>query len=85
MEKRVKTSFEIDGVTLVSVRDYEVEACIKDNDVMHIHFGDGIMSLDPDSLKSKEIMRSKVQTSTTGGKNYCLVSYKWEPNLVPND
>jgi len=85
MERRVTDPFTIDGVVLVSVKSYDVDHCIKNKEVFHILVGDERMTMDPDSLVDKEIMRSKTFKSKTGGKDYELVTYKWEPNLVPND
>ncbi len=83
MKKRVKTLFQND--TLVSVRDYEVEECIKKNDAMHISFEDKTMTLDPHSLKNKVVMTSKLFKSTAGGKDYKLITFKWDPNIEYDD
>lgn len=85
MERRVTKPYVIDGITLVSVKDYDVDACIKNKEVLHIKYGDGIMTMDPESLVSKEIMRSGIFKSKTGGQDYCLVSYKWDPNISYDD
>lgn len=83
MRKPVKTLFQ--NGTLVSVRDYEVEGCIKRNDAMHIVFGDQTMTMDPDSLRDKKVLTSDIIPSSYGNKGYRLISYKWEPNIEFDD
>lgn len=85
MRKLVKTLFNYRDKVLVSVRDYEVEECIKKNDVMHIVFGDEIMTLDPHSLKTKVVLTSDTMSSKTGGKGYKLISFEWNPNINYDD
>lgn len=83
MRKLVKTLFQND--TLVSVRDYEVAECIRKNDVMHICFQDKVMTMDPHSLKEKVVLTSGHIPGRNGTKGYCLVSYKWDPNIEYDD
>lgn len=83
MQKRVKTLFQ--NNTLVSVRDYEVEECIKKNDAMHIMFEDQTMTLDPHSLKEKQVFTSEPIQSKYGNSGYRLIAYKWDPNIVFDD
>lgn len=83
MKKRVEKLFQND--TLVSVRDYEVKKCIDTNDVMHIEFGDEVMTLDPHSLENKQVLVSETFKSKFGGKGYKLISYKWNPNIRYDD
>jgi hypothetical protein len=85
MERRVTKPYVVDGITLVSVKDYDVDYCIKNKEVLHIKYLDGVMTMDPDSLVSKEVMRSGFFKSKTGGQDYRLVSYKWEPNISNDD
>lgn len=82
MRKRVKKLFQNNA--LVSVRDYEVEKCLKRNDVMHIEFEDKVMTLDPHSLKTKQILVSEPFPSNFG-RAYRLISYKWDPNVDYDD
>lgn len=82
MRKRVEKLFQND--TLVSVRDYEVEKCIKRKDAMHIEYGDEVMTMDPQSLKNKQVSVSDPFPSQFG-KEYRLINYKWEPNISYDD
>lgn len=82
MRKRVEKLFQND--TLVSVRDYEVKKCIDRKDAMHIEYGDEVMTMDPESLKTKQVLVSDIIPSNFG-KSYKLISYKWEPNLSYDD
>jgi hypothetical protein len=70
---------------LVSVRNYEVEECIKKNDAMHIVHGDKIMTMDPHSLQTKQRGTSDVFKSQHGGKDYFLINYLWVPNIYEDD
>ncbi len=85
MERRVTSPYYVDGILLVAVKDYDVDKCIKDKEVLHIKLEDGVMTMDPESLVSKEVSRSRLFISKHGGKDYRLVSYKWEPNLNSDD
>ena len=68
-----------------ALRSHEVEECIKKNEVMHITWKGETMTMDPASLKSKQIGRSKELTSKDGKHKFYLIDYYWEPNLVNND
>lgn len=85
MEKRIKKLFDHKGRLLASVRDYEVEKCLKDNDVMHIMFQDDVMSLDPDSLRNKKIITTGPIPAKYGGTGYYLINYLWQPNIRYDD
>lgn len=81
MERTVK---KIDPVTgQFALRNYEVEKCIKAKDVMHCKHGDEVMTMDPESLISKQIGRSK-ELSDVNGPFY-LIDYIWDPNLYGDD
>ncbi len=83
MRKIVRTLFNHDS--MVSVRDYEIEECIRKNDAMHIVFEDKVMTMDPKSLEDKIVMTTGPFPSKTGGKGYMLHTYKWEPNISNDD
>lgn len=83
MKKIVKTLFMND--TMVSIRDYELEECVRKNDAMHIHFEDKVMTMDPHSLESKILKTSGPFNSKTGRKGYMLHTYKWDPNIEYDD
>lgn len=83
MRKTVKTLFQ--NGSLVSVRDYEVEECIRKQDTMDIVFEDQIMTLSPQSLKNKVVMTSGPFPSKNGSKGYMLFTYKWNPNIENDD
>ncbi len=87
MRKVVKKLYEskYNEDVLVSVRNYEVEACIKKNDAMHIVFGDETMTMDPHSLQNKQKGTSQVFKSQVGGKDYFLINYLWSPNIYEDD
>lgn len=70
---------------MASVRDYEVEKCIKSNDIMHIIFEDKCMTLSPKSLKEKVLSKSDLIKSQNSNKDYHLINYKWEPNVENDD
>jgi hypothetical protein len=65
---------------LAEVRDYDVDSCINLNKHLEIVYFDESMILSPEELKTKIKSISKVFNSKTGGKNYKLYGYKWEPN-----
>ena len=69
----------------VDVKDYDVEKCISTNDFLHIVHNGETMTLSPKSLKEKRLYVSKPFQSRTGGKDYRLYSYKWEPNKIEDD
>lgn len=85
MKKPVISSFEIDNVKLVSVRDYEIQKCIENNENMDIIHDGETMTLSPKSLIEKVITVSKLQKSKTGGQDYCLHSFVWNPNKEEDD
>jgi len=68
---------------LFALRNHEVEDCIKKNDVMHCIHGDETMSMDPESLKSKQLGRSPWITDESG--DFYVIDYRWTPNIIPND
>lgn len=83
MRKVVKTLFS--NNSLVSVRDYEVEECIRKKDALHIVFEDKTMTMDPSSLEKKVVMTSGPFPSKNGSKGYMLLTYKWNPNIEYDD
>jgi hypothetical protein len=61
-------------------KSYDVESCIEQGRNMHIIYEGEIMVLTPEELVSKLVSKSATQISKTGGLNYKLYGYYWEPN-----
>jgi hypothetical protein len=63
----------------IDIRDYVVKKCIEKNENLEITHGVDKMILTPKELKSDMSGISKLFQSKTGGKDYRLVSYIWNP------
>lgn len=74
MKKQIKKIYK----GLASVRDYEVEKCIKNNESMTIIYDGDAMTLSPEQLKTERVGVSSVLKSQYGN-DYVLFNYRWEP------
>jgi hypothetical protein len=81
MRKIVKVLYK----NMAPVRDYEVKSCIKKNESMIVIYNNKEMTLSVDDLKNKRVSISGLMASRTGGRDYRLYYYNWEPNLVNHD
>jgi hypothetical protein len=63
----------------VDVRNYVVQSCIDKNENLEITHGVDKMILTPKELKHDLTGVSKLFQSKTGGRDYRLVSYMWNP------
>lgn len=77
MRKQIKTIYK----GLASVRDYEVEQCIKKNESMTIIYDGDAMTLSPEQLKTERVGMSSLMKSQYG-KDYVLFNYPWEPEQI---
>lgn len=85
-EKAIKATEVEPGKTIVFVKDYHVDECIKKKEVFHVDHDGKTMTLDPDTLVSREWFRTKKFVSQhEGGRDYCLVALTWSPNINPHD
>lgn len=69
----------------VEVRDYDVETCISNHENLEIIYDGDRMTLKPDELVSKKASVSPIFFSKTGGKDYRLYGYVWNPDKIQND
>lgn len=78
MKKRVKKLWK---GNMVTVRDYEVNKCLRANVPMQVFYGDDCMTVDVERLKrlqnSGQFFKSK-----TGGQDYNLIDIFWEPDII---
>jgi hypothetical protein len=69
--------------TKVSVRDYEVEECIRRNEPMVITHKGEKMTMSLEDLKTKRVGISQKQISKIkGAKDYYMFDYLWEPDEI---
>jgi hypothetical protein len=66
----------------VDLRDYDVEKCINNDESYDIFHEGNKMTLTPLQLKNDILSTSTLQKSKTGGKDYHLLSYRWNPEVV---
>lgn len=66
----------------IDLRDYEVEKCISNDESVDVWYDGDKMTLTPSQLKNDVVSTSKLQISKTGGKNYHLLSYEWNPEVI---
>jgi hypothetical protein len=64
------------------VKSYDVQDCIIKGKNMHIVYAGEIMVLTSTELVSKLVSKSTTQTSKTGGQDYKLYGYYWEPTIT---
>lgn len=77
MEKTIKKLYK----NLAEVRDYDVQHAIDKNESFKIRYEGDVMTLSPEDLQKKAISKSRITfKSKMGGKDYKLISYKWEPD-----
>jgi hypothetical protein len=68
---------------LFALRNHEVEDAINKDEPLQLYHGDEEMTMDPHSLKTKQLGRSPWITDESG--DFYIIDYRWEPNIVPND
>lgn len=66
----------------IELRDYDVSACIVGKMPVEVFYKGDKMTLSPEDLKSRAVMRSKVMKSKVGGKDYRLIGYEWIPDQI---
>lgn len=80
--RRIKKVDESTGQ--FALRNTLVEKCIARNEVLHVHHGDEIMTMDPETLKSNQIGRSRMLHDVVEG-DFFLIDYIWNPNITNDD
>jgi hypothetical protein len=80
MTETIRTLFK--NGKYASVRDYQVEKCIKTNTPMIICYANERMTLSVNDLKNKQIVFSdkKNQSVWKADQSYSLISYAWHPD-----
>lgn len=76
MKKEVKKLFN----GCIDVRDYELEKCIANSENLEILYEGKTMTIPYHELSKKIVRKSNLIKSKMGGKDYHLISYKWNPN-----
>lgn len=66
----------------IELRDYDVEKYIRNNDSVDVWYSGDKMTLTPSQLKNDVISTSKLMKSRVGGKDYHLLAYEWNPDVV---
>lgn len=64
----------------VEVRDYDVDSCIRNHENLEIVYNGDRMVLKPEELVEKRASESPIFLSKTGGKDYKLFGYVWNPD-----
>lgn len=65
---------------MVSVRDYIIDECLLQNILLKIVHNGKYMILTPEQLVAKRSqMTRRIFKSKTGGANYQLFDYEWQP------
>ena len=65
----------------VELRDYDVQNCIDKKESITVVYGDGKMTLSPEELQNNVANTSALMKSKTGGKDYHLIAYEWNPDF----
>jgi len=66
---------------IADLKDFQVEEAIKKNKNYLVEYAGETMTLSPEDLKKKVIATSALmQNKYVGGKDYKLLSYKWNPD-----
>lgn len=68
---------------LASIRDYEVEECIKNNEsiVVTVDNTNGKMTLSPEMLKRGfSALPSKIRSKYNAIQTYQLIDFRWKPD-----
>jgi len=69
------------GVAKVSLRDYDVNEALANNEKLVVQYKDMKMTLTPKQLET-EILESSVFKSKIGKRNYKLLDYEWKPDKL---
>lgn len=67
---------------LASVRDYEVQECIRKNENMDIFYEGEKMTLTPEQLKNERVGNVSPIQKSKYGKDYVLINYVWQPEQI---
>lgn len=67
---------------LASVRDYEVQECIRKNENMDIFYEGEKMTLTPEQLKNERVGNVSPIQKSKYGKDYVLINYLWQPEQI---
>ena len=67
---------------LASVRDYEVQECIRKNENMDIFYEGEKMTLTPEQLKNETVGNRSPIMKSQYGKDYTLLNYLWQPEQM---
>lgn len=78
MEVTIKKLFR----GMVDIRDYSVQECIEKGHALRITHDGEVMILSPEDLMNKQLRTSDLMRSKVGGKDYRLISYKWDPKEI---
>ena len=71
---------DISGVKYIDIYDYNVKECIKKREPLIIEVGSERMYIPPEGLSSyKQITNQKFKSKFEGGKDYKLITFKWQP------
>jgi outer membrane lipoprotein-sorting protein len=76
MEKKVKKLYK----GCVDIKSYDRAECIDKKETLVIIHDGQRMTLGPRDIKMKIKAKSAKFTSKTGGEDYYLYSYKWNPD-----
>jgi len=67
---------------LASVRDYEVQECIRKNENMDIFYEGEKMTLTPEQLRTERVGNVSPIQKSKYGKDYVLINYLWKPEQI---
>lgn len=85
MTTDVKTTYHTERYgTMIAVATKIVNKAIKTNDVLHINHKGQVMTMDPQSLKNKNLYTTTFQAKDGSGE-YDLNNYRWNPNDTYDD
>jgi len=65
----------------IELRDYDVQKCIDKKESIKVEYAGDSMVLSPEDLQNNVVSTSALMKSKTGGKDYHLIAYEWNPDF----